>query len=353
MRLYKRGEIWWAVVYRTGVRERVSTHCQARRAAEIAARELERIAADPIYAAAQTKTVAGAVGLALDEINALVRTGRRSAGTQNYYVTKAGHLARLMGRVLLADLTAATLREYEHTRRAETATESTIAKERQVLRVGLRLALERQWWAGPVERVIARGFDAGYRPRTAWLTEPELQQLLVQLHADCPDRAARVAWIVATGARWAESVVARREDIAKDHTAVRLRGTKTDAAVRVVPVVGPFRPLLEYAIEHATGSDGLMFESWTSPVLVLRRACRLAQVPRVTPNDLRRSTATWLVRAGVPDSIAARVLGHTTERMVRQVYGQADAAALGALVSARFPETDSVTVPSGSQRGTG
>lgn len=185
MRLYKRGEIWWAVVYRAGVRERVSTHCQDRRAAEIAARELERIAADPIYAAAQTKTVAGAVALALDEINALVRTGRRSAGTQNYYTTKAGHLARLMGKVLLADLTAATLREYEHTRRAETATESTIAKERQVLRVGLRLALERQWWAGPVERVIARGFDAAYNSPAFHVTNQRAEGTL----APCPHRS--------------------------------------------------------------------------------------------------------------------------------------------------------------------
>ena len=45
------------------------------------------------------------------------------------------------------------------------------------------------------------------------------------------------------------------------------------------------------------------------------RACREADVPGRMPHDLRRSRARALTRAGVPQSVAMRLLGHKTASM--------------------------------------
>jgi hypothetical protein len=42
----------------------------------------------------------------------------------------------------------------------------------------------------------------------------------------------------------------------------------------------------------------------------------------VTPNDLRRTFATWQAEAGVPELVTAALMGHTTSAMVRKVYAK-------------------------------
>jgi integrase len=41
-----------------------------------------------------------------------------------------------------------------------------------------------------------------------------------------------------------------------------------------------------------------------------------------TPNDLRRTYASWLVNAGAPLKVVANLLGHSSTRMVDLVYGR-------------------------------
>jgi hypothetical protein len=48
----------------------------------------------------------------------------------------------------------------------------------------------------------------------------------------------------------------------------------------------------------------------------------------VTPNDLPRTFASWLVQAGESLFVVATLLGHSSTRMVERVYGRLDAAAL-------------------------
>ncbi|MBE7450046.1 MAG: tyrosine-type recombinase/integrase [Kofleriaceae bacterium] len=47
-----------------------------------------------------------------------------------------------------------------------------------------------------------------------------------------------------------------------------------------------------------------------------------AGIERVSPNDLRRTYASWLVNAGVPLQQVARLLGHKSTRMVDLVCGK-------------------------------
>jgi hypothetical protein len=72
------------------------------------------------------------------------------------------------------------------------------AAHKQALRAGL--------WHGNLGGVLPAGFETNYAPRTRFLTREELGRLLRQLS---PDRAARVAFAVATGANWRETNAAR------------------------------------------------------------------------------------------------------------------------------------------------
>ena len=99
-----------------------------------------------------------------------------------------------------------------------------------------------------------------------------------------------------------------------------LRGTKTADAARVVPLA---ETLAAAIAEHDPPKSGPMFAPWHSLRRDLRRACRRAKIPEVSPNDLRRTYCTWLRDAGVDEPTCAALLGHRSSAMVRLVYGRA------------------------------
>src|ERR1043165_4879300 len=69
-----------------------------------------------------------------------------------------------------------------------------------------------------------------------------------------------------------------------------------------------------------------------------------ARFPRVTPNDLRRTFASWLIQGGVSNRIVADLLGHASTRMVDLVYGHLDDATRRAAI-ARLPSRCDAGVP--------
>ena len=72
-------------------------------------------------------------------------------------------------------------------------------------------------------------------------------------------------------------------------------------------------------------------------------ACARAGIERCSPNDLRRTCATWLRAAGVAPDLIAPVMGHADTRMVERVYGrlspQALATRLAAALGPNFCDT--------------
>ena len=44
------------------------------------------------------------------------------------------------------------------------------------------------------------------------------------------------------------------------------------------------------------------------------------RIERVSPNDLRRTFASWLKQASVDSFVVAQLLGHSSSRMVEMVY---------------------------------
>jgi integrase len=316
-RLYKRGEVWSAWFYEpSGRRVSRSTKCTDRRAAELTLREWERGAADPAYAAAHTATI----GSALERLIIDRRGKGRAEGTLSMYRAKAGHVVRVLGvDTALAGVTAREIDRFVDVRLAEGACRNTVKKELTTIRGMLKVAKRRGEFPSDIGAVMPEGFESGYQPKKRFLTGPEAQALLGQL---TPDRAARVAFILATGARWGETDRALRHDIQTAAARVLLRGTKTDLAARTVPIVGAGHDLLAHVLSHAGGEDGLLFRPWGNSRRDLTLACVHAGIPAVSPNDLRRTFGTWLRLHGVAPHFIGLAMGHADSRMVERVYGR-------------------------------
>ncbi len=330
-RLTRRGRTYYAYVYENGIRKQVSTKCTDRRAAEEKARELEREYANPDHTAQKKATLADALTLLFEDRDAKVADGKRSKDTAEFYRKKAGHLSRLFehdseGRhqsFHLLDLKPRHVDAYCTRRREEGVAANTISKELITLRAALKLARRAGIWQGEIDAILPVAYAPEYKPRTRYLTREELSLLLGQL---LPDRAARVAFIVATSACWRETELAQRGDITRDLSTVLIRGTKRASRYRTVPIVTEEQlRLLTYAQKHAEGVDGLLFLKWQNVRRDLHAACDRANIsPPCSPNDLRRTCATWLRAAGTPTDLIAPVMGHKDGRMVERVYGRLD-----------------------------
>lgn len=117
---------------------------------------------------------------------------------------------------------------------------------------------------------------------------------------------------------------------------MRVPGTKTSDARRTIPIA----PALKYQLDQVppAARRGKVVERWGNVRRDLRAAVRRANcnlaaqaaelgrepevIPFVSPNDLRRTFASWLVQNGVPLHVVAKLLGHSSTRMVERVYGK-------------------------------
>lgn len=339
--LYKRPDspYWWASIRNAkGQRERVSTGCRDRKAARLRAAELERQAADPNRAPTNTPTLSSYLGRLIVHLK-VVR--KRAEGTLEMHTKKAGHLKRVFGiDTPIIDVDAAAVDRYIAARTEEGASQNTISKELTTLRGALKLARRDRVYPFELDQVLPVGFTPEYVPRETYLTHDQAQRLLEELHRRSPMRAAHVAWILATGARWSESLRARRADLRLVEGLVFVAGSKTEKARTTgwLPIVGRGQELLEYVLEvvgPASGpheADRPVFRSWTNVNRDLPAACRAARVPEVTPNDLRRTTATWLRQAGASPDAIGEFLRHVDSRMASRVYAKMTPLALGEIL---------------------
>lgn len=332
MRLYKRGPYWWARWTEGGVTIRRTTRCTTKDAARIIVSRWERERADPVYAASQSAAFGVEAGMFLQQCEEGVRTGRISPHTAKMYEQKAGTLVRILGAdSKIALFGGDTFVEYIEARKADRLhhaqkpiTDSTLYKEW----VAFAAILRNAWRAGRFSRdpksLKPPHFGPSYRPRNVALTWPEVRGLLRVM----PEaRRGPVAYALATGARRKEVFAAQPEDV-RGHM-VHLRGTKTDAAPRTIPVPTPFRPLFALV-------GPLPFRPWPNARRGLLRACKRAGVPACTWNDLRRTFASLLVQGGVAPHLVAKLLGHTTTAMVDLVYGRQTTDSLEELVEAQL-----------------
>lgn len=328
---------WYADFFDAkGVRHQPSTQQRRRADAQRVADAWERDAQSvrhPLEVAAERATLRTALDLLQEHLRQQVAAGAMADATARFHVAKAVQLQRVFGRDrLLSTIDTAAVRDYLAKRREPRvihtpdgdqvkrgAGSSTLVKELVTLRLALRLAAERKLWHGNLQTLQPADLSPSYRPRKRVLSPAELEAVRPHLPAH---RWRVVAFAVAVGAE--RSTWARAELVDVDLVAgfVRVRGTKRETRDREVPVVlDRCRELLREAIAGAP-AKGAMFGAWGSAGRDLARAARLAGVEPFSPNDLRRTFATWHVEAGVALDVLFRAMGHRDTTMLARVYAR-------------------------------
>lgn len=319
-RLYKRGGTWWARVPQPGGgTKRQSTHCADHRAAEAAYKRLEREASGaPHLPSDQTPRSVS------EALKSLVANGcgNLAAATVSMYDQKSGHLRRLMGEVDVNDLTLDEVKKYIADRLLEGAARETVRKELVTLRRALEVAKEEGYFLA-MPRALIPVFKVRYSPRRRWLTGAETMALLAVLK---PHRQLWVVLAVYTGGRDSEVDALEWSDINFTHNLVRLDGTKTDGAARTIPLAPALKRVLLAMAKRQGRQVGVIAGEWLNVRRDLMAACKRAKIEKATPNDLRRTYASWLKQKGVDSFVVAQLLGHSTSRMVELVYGKLDQA---------------------------
>lgn len=323
---------WWASWTQGGKTVRRSTRCSTKSAAELVGARWERERADPVYEAANAATFGDEARDFVTACRGAVERGKMSTHTAEMYRQKAGNLVRIIGASWrLADVSESTFASYADQRRAEGVSESTLYKEWVTFSGIMRQAWRAQRYGRDPRSLKPAHFGPEYVPRATALTWEQVRKLLEVAPGE---RASAIAFALATGARRGEVFRAQAEDVDRKAWTVRIRGTKTEASARVVPVPRPMRRLLEIV--------ELPVAPWENARRDLARYADAAGIPHVTWNDLRRTFASLLVQAGVAPHLVAKLLGHTTTAMVDRVYGRQTGESLAALVDAalRSPSVD-------------
>ncbi len=324
MRFRKRDGIWKVRLTIDGERFERSTGCADRKAAELAAREIERDLADPQREGRRRReatTLQDVIDLAAARYKADAAKGRRSEATADFYGVRWGQVLRVLGPLTpAASVTVATVTGYVQVRREQGMSDHTILKDITALRVALRIARDTGLWEGHLEALVPADLSTDYEPRTRALTIVEAQALIAHL---TPKRAAWVALMIGAGAELAAAQRAERLDYDRKGGLVHLRGTKTDDRDRHVPVVLPeCRALVELAWSCGSGKGAMLLAPWGKIWRDLQAACVRARIDPCSAHDLRRTFAHWHLAAGVSFEDVARAMGHASTAMLYRVYGK-------------------------------
>lgn len=328
---YWRGPFIWARDPVTG--KRTSTGCTDPTAAELWRARRERIAADPVHAAASTATV----GRWCQRVMA-IKTAEKSEGTQEMYSVKLGHIARVFGAdspmtIFTPPEGAVRVDAYIAKRTAEGVKPNTIARELTALRQVLKYARRAGEYSGDIQAIMPVGFSAEYIPVERTLDLANLRKLLDALRSD-----AERAWVcmaLVFAADKADIHRMRTEDYDKATGLFHVRGTKNRARDAWLPVLSQFKELFDF------GYARLPLD-WDRASKGIPEACARAGIPHVSPKDLRRTTITWMAENGVAQEMASRFARHIGDQMVRKIYAKVRPRALGSLITAQLGTTPSL-----------
>ena len=313
--LYLRGRYWWLTCDPvTGRAE--STRCTDLEAARAYQAQRERQALDPSHAAPKL----GEQCARFIELKA----PRVAPATVGFFREKLGHWVRVFGQdASLGEVgSPAAGDRYVAQRRSEGASDPTISKEVRVMRQVLHIAKRAGHYTGDLAALKPHDLTTSYVPRKRALTLEDVERVHPELGART---GALLDLAVGLGLRLSEAEGLRPEDVDLLAGQVRVRGTKTEDSDRTVPILSPYRHLVERALPHLP--VGRVNNMRRNAIVAFRRA----GLEYASPNDWRRSHATILAELGVDRDVTRRFLGHTSTQMVDRVYSQPRVDALAAL----------------------
>lgn len=312
----KHGRFWQTRDPLSG--ERVSTGCSDLTAAQAWKAARERLAADPIEAAAASARLG-------EWCDALIKLKWEAGKQVKFYKQKLKPWRDQLGDDCpLGNMLPATFDAFVTHRRSTGASDHNTSKEVGVMLQVLRNAKRHGCFGGDLQALRPMHLGKSYTPRTRVLQPAELAALLSKLD---PERAAFVALCVGLGLRRGEAFLLQRINIDFGDMVAHIPGTKTATSRRDVPILAPFVGLVRFGYSH------LPLPPWSNYLRDMKRACLRAGIALCSANDLRRTHATLLRSAGVDRDVMRRLLGHGAEsKMLETVYDKPTAAELGARV---------------------
>jgi integrase len=357
-----RSAVWWYEFAFAGRRVRESAKTTRKTVAGEAEKrrraELERAHAGmPIERPDQRIRTVGAV---LKEYRATYPVNHREKSIL-MVKNRCAHLLRLLGSLVLSDMTAQRVLEYMEQRRSEAAGNRTINLELQILACAMGYTWKGLW---PRVKRLEENHDVGRA------LEPNEEQAILEAAARNQSRLIypflfTLAW---TGMRSDEARTLRWSQVDLGEAGeIRVGGAKTEAGKgRRIPLTGNLKAaLIQHAARYSSQlgsvqpnwyvfplSNRLALKDPLKPVTSLKTAwesvrtfakvnCRL--------HDLRHSFCTKLAEAGVPESTMLDIMGHVSTAMLRRyshIRAQARRDAIDALESRQL----SIGVPKESPK---
>jgi len=329
--VYLRGTTWWAQYCHRGRVFRESAHSTDRRdAVRLLRRRLAEIATHRHAPAAEKVTFEDLARMVEDDYRLNGRRSLRRA-LQSFQ-----HLREHFGFDRALDITTDRLTGYARSRIEQGAAAATVANELAALKRGFTLAIR----AGRLLHRPAFPTIQLDNARTGFFEEPEFRALAAQLPEEL---RSPVTFAHLTGWRVPSEVLPLRwsqVDLAAG--VVRLEpGTTKNREGREFPVsaLPELATLLEgqrrltTALERELGAVvPFVFHRRGKPIRDFREAwrgaCKRAGLVGMIPHDFRRTAVRNLERAGVPRSVAMKLVGHKTESIYRRyaIVSQRDLA---------------------------
>lgn len=244
----------------------------------------------------------------IDGLIAALELAKRAQATIDIVIEKARHLMRYFGADFPAgSVTAQNLAEYAaHRIGADKAARGTVDREVRTLRQAMAAA----------DMPVPDAPDLGevYKPRERFLDHAESLRLLSATPAPWRDHVLMYRLL---GLSKSELYRIGPADIDWQRNEVRVRGTKTKKRDRVLPMPPEVAGILQR--RHKLKPP---FARWGNVSRDLALIGRNASLGHVCLNDLRRSFATELAAKGVPPLHLMHLMGHTSVRMLEQVYAR-------------------------------
>ena len=261
----------------------------------------------------------------------------KADGTVVMYRQKARRIEHTLGNPMIGVVSLDMLSGYiakrldkenaEHGR----ASPHTVQKELITIRRALKVAHRR----GILPALPSfPEFSAKYKPRETWLTPEQFSLVCAEID---PRRRLWAALAALAGCNLSEAEAVDWRTVDLEGGKLLVPGTKRETRRRWVPIAPPLRYLLEQVDQKAR--RGRVAARWGNVRRDLRAAVERAnigimeralkageeswvEIPKISPNDLRRTFASWLVQQGVPLLTVASLMGHSSTRMVERVYGK-------------------------------
>lgn len=317
-------EVWWIKYFTRGRAFSESSGSRNRKDAEkLLRRRLKEVGADDLG----LRPFIGPDGDRItvsDLIDEAIRAyclkrglpfGSAPAWIKTRQQTLLAHIGHLQANLLEERDIAA----YIDKRRKDGMAAATVNRETELLRRGLRLALEARKisWIPKVPRLKEQNVRRGF------FENDEFESVVGQLSDAFQDFARFGYW---TGMRRGEIASLEWSDVDRAARVLRLRpeNSKTGEG-RVIPLVDELWSILDRRWEGRVFEthQGAKISHW----VFHREGCqviyksfdrawdnarRKAGLPKVLFHDLRRTAVRNMVRAGVRESVAMRISGHKT-----------------------------------------